>query len=79
MPDIVRSPLMAVVGAAISRVLSASISNCPSVEELIDRSVSRKEIAFVPVNVPIVVAVIPLRLEPSPLKAVAVTVPVLGL
>ena len=48
-------------------------------EELIDKSVSLKLIAFVPVSVPIVLAVIPVRLDPSPTNAVAVTVPVLGL
>ena len=78
-PEIVKSPLIKVVGAAISRVLSALISNWPSVEEFIFKSESLKEIAFPPVNVPMVLAVMPVRFEPSPTNAVAVTVPVLGL
>ena len=78
-PVTFKSPLISVFGAEISNLTSAFISNCPSVEELIDKSVSLKLIAFVPVSVPIVLAVIPVRLEPSPLNAVAVSVPVLGL
>ena len=79
LPEIVMSPLNAVVGACISTVTSAFISICPSVEELIARSVSLKDIALAPLSVPIVLAVIPVKFEPSPTNAVAVTVPVLGL
>ena len=78
-PAIFKSPLISVFGAAISNFISALISNCPSVEELIFKSESLKAIALVPVSVPIVLAVIPVRLDPSPTNAVAVTVPVLGL
>ena len=78
-PAIFKSPLISVFGAAISNFISALISNCPSVEELIFKSESLKAIALVPVSVPIVLAVIPVRLDPSPANAVAVTVPVLGL
>ena len=79
LPETVRSPLRAVVGACTSRVTSALISICPSVEELIASSVSLKDIALAPLSVPIVLAVIPVKFEPSPTNAVAVTVPVLGL
>ena len=78
-PETVKSPLNAVVGACISKVTSALISICPSVEELIARSVSRNDIALSPVRVPIVLAVIPVKLDPSPANAVAVSVPVFGL
>ena len=63
----------------MSNFVSALISSCPSVEEFIFKSESLNAIALVPVKVPIVLAVIPVRFEPSPTNAVAVTVPVLGL
>ena len=77
LPVTFRSPLISVFGASMSNLVSALISNCPSVEELIFRSESLNAIALVPFSVPIVLAVIPVSLDPSPSKPpVAVIVPV---